>query len=155
MPAVSNLYRPGGQRWAPDADSVNAPDGVLLRADNLVPDVGGTLTLRRGSVIGSTHAAGDVSTLHAVELANGVTQHCHMVDDTLYVNDVPIGSFDGTGDLAIGNDSYQVFVARGTTKKKWDGTHYNNWGVTAPTEAPVLTAVASVTSTVADFNTGE
>ena len=156
MPSVSNLFRPGGQRWAPDADSVNAPDGVLLRADNLVPDVGGTLSLRRGSEIQATLAvAGDVHSLHTVELADGTTYRSRGVDDSLFINNILQGTFDGSGDIAIGDDSYQVFFARGTTKKKWDGTTYNNWGIAAPTIAPELAAVSAITSTVADFNTGE
>ena len=42
------LSRPIG-KWTPDADEVGAPEGVLLRADNTVPDETGARALRAGS----------------------------------------------------------------------------------------------------------
>ena len=36
---MKNLYKRGAPvGWMPDADAVNAPEGALLRADNIVPD---------------------------------------------------------------------------------------------------------------------
>ncbi len=58
------------------------------------------------------------------------------------------------GDFAFADDSYQCFVARGKTKKKWDGERLNNWGIAAPTKAPTLTAIDAIQSVVATFASG-
>jgi len=157
--SVSNLFTKMGLQWMPDADAVNAPPGALLRADNLVPDKIGALDLRRGSSIlysGLDGGADDsVHSLHTVELADGTTYRAKGIGDKVFLNGTSQGSFDGTGDIAIGDDAYQMFFARGTTKKKWDGTNWHNWGVTAPIAAPTLAAVNSVTTTIAAFNNSE
>jgi len=159
MSSVSNLFKKIGLQWLPDADSVNAPDGALLRADNLVPDKIGALDLRRGSTPIYENLDGgtddSIHSLHTVELANGTTYRVKGVGDKVYINGVSQGTFDGSGDTSIGDDSYQLFMARGTTKKKFDGTNWNNWGVAAPIAAPTLAAVTSVTKTVAAFDNSE
>lgn len=155
--AVSNSFRQTKFSWMPDADSVNAPEGALLRADNLVPDSLGAASLRRGSsTVYSGLAAQEIDSLHTVELSDGVTYRAMGVDNTLYIDGLPKGDpFDGTGDISFGNDSYQIFAARGTKKVKWDGTTLNNWGIAAPEAAPTLAAVTAITSTVAQFDTSE
>src|SRR3990167_996307 len=159
MASVSNLFKRIRLQWLPDADAVNAPDGALLRADNLVPDKVGALDLRRGStsIYESLDGGTDdsVHSLHTVELANGTTYRVKGVGDKVYINGVSQGTFDGSGDTSIGDDSYQLFMARGATKKKFDGTNWNNWGIAAPIAAPTLAAVTSVTKTIAAFNNSE
>ena len=125
--SVSNLFKRGGLQWMPDADSTNAPGTALLRADNLVPDQSGARSVRPGSAkiynnLNPT-GAGDVDALHTAELANGTTYRVAGVDNRIFINGVDQAvALDGTGDLAVGNDGYQIFMANGTKKKKYDGT---------------------------------
>lgn len=158
--SVSNLFRRGGLRWEPDSDAVNASETALLRCDNLVPDQTGALTLRPGSA--KLHSnlnptgAGDVTAFHTVELANGTTYRVAGVDDRIFINGTDQGiALDSTGDLAVGNDSYQLFMARGTKKRKFDGSSFMNWGITRPEGAATLAAVAAITKTAADFDNTE
>src|SRR3990167_6596327 len=158
--SVSTLFRKGGLQWLPDSDAVNAPEQALLRADNLVPDQTGALALRQGSakLHSSLNAtgAGDVTAIHTVELANGTTYRVAGIDDRVFINGTDQGvALNGTGDLAIGNDSYQMFMARGTTKKKWDGSSFMNWPISGPEGKVTLAAVAAITKTAADFDSTE
>ena len=158
MPTVENLFKSGGLRWHPDADTVNAPEGVLLRADNLVPDRDGAMSLRKGSEIlySGLGSPGNIHSLHTAELPDGTTYRVAGVDDTIVINgETQSTGVTGTGDLALADDSYQIFMARGTTKKKWDGTNLNNWSIAAPPDAPTLSAETAITSTIADFNNSE
>jgi hypothetical protein len=157
--SVSNLFKKMGLRWTPDADSVGAPEGALLRADNLVPDAVGALVLRNGSEkIYDSLVGNDVKSVHTVELADGTTYRATGVTDTVYINGTEaVNTVNGTGDIAFGNDGYQMFMARGTTKKKYGpepaagNTNYQiyDWGVAAPSGRPTLTALASIQKTVA------
>jgi hypothetical protein len=154
------LFKGGGLRWSPDSDAVNASDDALLRADNLVPDQTGALALRNGSTRLYTAlnaaGAGDVNALHTVELSNGTTYRVAGIDDRIFINGVDQSvTLDGSGDLAIGDDSYQVFMARGTKKKKYDGSVFRNWGITRPVGTPTLAAVAAITKSAAAFDSSE
>jgi hypothetical protein len=94
--------------------------------------------------------------MYTVELNDGTTYRGTGVDNTIYINGVQKDSnVDGSGDIAMGDDSYQMFFARGTTRKKWDGTNWNNWSIGKPTGKVTLAAATSVTSTIADFNNSE
>jgi len=128
----------------------------LLRADNLVPDKQGALSLRSGSAEVYTDLGTTVHSLHTAELNNGTTYRAAGVDDTIYINGINKQSgVDGSGDIAMGDDTYQMFFARGTTRKKWDGTNWYNWSIEQPTEAPTLEAVAAITTSAAAFNDSE
>lgn len=154
--SVSNLFKRSGLKWLPDADIINAPEDALLRADNLVPDKIGALTLRRGSSQTYTGLDGDtIHSLASLELYDGNTYHAMGVGDNVYVNDTKLGSMNGSGDIAIGDDSYQIFFARGNSKKKFDGENWYNWGIGKPLSAPSVDAVSNVSSTIADFNNSE
>jgi hypothetical protein len=160
--AQQNLFRSGQNlRWWPDADSVGAPDDVLLRATNLVPDPDGLLALRMGSstvyqnLIG---ASARVHTLLTRMLVDGVSYRFAGVDDKVFRNGEDFGiTFGGTSgaDIVMGDDAYQAFFARGSTKKKFDGSHLHNWAIPAPEFAPTLAAVTAITDGVATFNTAE
>lgn len=160
---VQNLFRRGGNLgWLPDADSVNAPEGALLRADNIILDELGALALRKGSSkIYDSMADADIHTINTFlltgfdESAEG-TYRLSGQGSKLYKNGVDTGvEFDGSGDFAMGSDSYQAFIARGTTKKKFDGMSVRNWGIAAPSTAPSLEGSTAVSVTVASFNTAE
>lgn len=98
----------------------------------------------------------DVHSLHTVELADGVTYRVLGAGNRVFSNGVDQGvNFDGSGDIAFGDDSYQIFMARGSTKKKTDGSGFFNWGIAPPVSAPTLQAVNNLSSTIASFNAGE
>ena len=159
---TQNLFQQGGLRWHPDSDAVNAPEGVLLVADNLVPDKEGALALRRGSSQSRTSLGTDVTAIYTAPLSGTMYQGLS-VDDDIYVDGVrqTNADVDGAGDIAMGDDAYQLFFARGTTRKKYDPTAeggsgaFYNWSIGRPVAAPTLVAVASITSTIADFNNSE
>jgi len=158
--SVSNLFKRGGLQWMPDSDSTNAPENALLRCDNLVPDQSGALAVRQGSakIYSSLNPTGDgdVDALHTVELANGTTYRVAGVDNRIFINGVDQAvTLDGTGDLAIGNDGYQIFMANGTKKKKYDGSSLMEWGITRPVGVATLAAVTSVTKSAAGFDDAE
>lgn len=152
--SVSNLFRKMGLKWTPDADAVNAPDTALLRADNLVPDQIGGLALRAGSTALYTGIQGDdVHSLHTVELSNGTLYRVKGAGARISINGADQGEeFSGSGDIAIGNDGYQIFVARGNTKKKFDGTTFQDWALTKPEGTPTLAAVTAITKSAAAFS---
>ena len=162
--SVSNLFKRTGLRWRPDADAVGAPDGVLLRATNMVPDAEGALELRKGSDILYSGLESSVHSLYSAKLAgnsvttNDATYRMAGAGDTVYIDGSPqIASVGGTSgnDVAFGDDFRQMFIARGDTRKKFDGSSVYEWSIPAPTEAPTLASVAAITSTVADFNDSE
>jgi len=145
-----------GWRWHPDADSVNAPDGVLLHATNTIPDATGARVLRRGSRdIYTGFADLNVNALYS-PILQGTKYRFAGVDDQVYRDGMSFGTaFDGSGDISFGDDAYQAFFARGTTKKKFDGSNFYNWGIDAPAYAPTLSAIDAITETVATFDSGE
>ena len=155
---MPSLFRKtSGWRWSPDSDAVNAPEGALLRAHNTIPDEHGSRSLRAGSVAIYTGLQEQrVHSLYTPTLQNTVWRLAG-VDNQAYKNGVSFGTeFDGSGDMAFSDDSYQAFIARGKTKKKWDGTTLNNWGISAPNLKPTLVAVDAITANVAIFaSTGE
>src|SRR3989304_3161620 len=114
-------------RWFPDADVVGAPNGVLLRADNTIPDVSGARVLRAGSnalVTGLQDLR--VGSIHTSTL-NGTQWRMLGAGNRVYANDTVLGGeFDSSGDIVFGDDSYQIFAARGKVKKKWDGVMFHN-----------------------------
>src|SRR5512147_2058641 len=106
MPSISNLFRRGGLKWHPDADATTAPDDALLRADNLVPDATGSLTLRRGSEVVYSSLGTEVHSLYTAELIDGSTYRVAGVDDSIVVNGAAQASgLAGTGDFALGDDA--------------------------------------------------
>lgn len=145
-----------GLGWFPDADEVNAPDGALLRADNLVLDETGALALRAGSSkLDSSLVGGAAHTVRSFYL-NDTLHRFAAVGDKLYRNGVDTGLvFTGSGDFSFGTDAYQTFVARGTTRKKYDGTNFFDWNIKAPTGKPILSKGNAITSTVAEFDASE
>lgn len=150
---MSNLFRrdfSGG--WFPSADAHNAPPGVFLRADNTVLDDEGILSERSGSAtinIGAAIGAGNAfHSLHTAYIA-GTRYRMAGVGNFAYSNGTEIGdlttpvTFAGSGDIAMADAFGQIFMARGTTKKKFAGnftTGPTNWGMTAPDLAPTIRA---------------
>jgi len=157
MPSVENLFKQGGLQWMPDSDSISASDNVLLDATNLVPDQTGALALRPGStkLYSGLNNAGAVNTLRTVELSNGTKYRCAGIVDKVFIDGSDQGTtFTGSGDIAIGDDAYQIFFARGTTRKKFDGT-WNEWGIPKPEGVVTLSAVAAITKVAAEIDASE
>ena len=153
---MENLYRTAtGYKWWPDADNSSAPEWALLRADNMVADPDGVLALRAGSEVVHFGMGERVHTLYSGVLG-GTRRRYAGVDNKLFADDQDSGlEFTGEGDIAVSDDSFQAFFARGTTKKKHDGVTYHNWPIRAPDFAPTLTAVTAITDEVASFNSTE
>jgi hypothetical protein len=155
---VGNILRPaGGLKWNPDADIAGAPPGTLLRADNTVGDRSGSRALRAGSEPVYTGFQDLlVNDLYSTTL-QGVSWLMAGVSNRVYANGVPVGSpFEPpTTDIAFGDDAYQVFAARGKTRKKWDGIQLHNWSIAAPSLAPLVSAENLTSVTVASFDSAE
>jgi len=107
--SISNLFKPGGLTWRPDANSINAPDGTLLRADNMVPDEDGALSVRRGSRELYTFPLGteDVHSLYTYEGSDGYTYRMMGVDDQVYKNPGP-GNHTAIWERLYGEDAERV-----------------------------------------------
>jgi len=225
--SVSNLFKPGGLVWRPDANNINAPEGTLLRADNMVPDEDGSLSVRRGSreLYLFPDGTEDVRNLYTVEMSDGYTYRMMQADDQMYVDPHPANhtahwevriaqaasyevllqfnytggswekdyantgdvgpapftatwegptgndyvaslvtalepinfnvTFAGTGDIAIGDDHQQIFMARSTTRKKFDGHSFMNWSIPKPSAVATLSAVVPTSTDVITFASGE
>jgi hypothetical protein len=150
-------------KWVPDSDDVNADDSVALRLDNTIPDQLGARRLRYGSK--TIYAGvGPVESLYTPILQD-VTYRLVQSGDNLHVGSAPFlddGStpllvephFDGSGDFSYGDDSYQCFIARGKTKKKWDSGRILEWGIAPPTQKATLSAVDSALYVISTFGSG-
>ncbi len=65
------------------------------------------------------------------------------------------GGSQTDNDIAMGDDSYQAFFARGKTAMKFDGKRIYKWGIPAPQIKPQIEAVDAITLTIGDFNASE
>jgi hypothetical protein len=113
------------------------------------------LSLRAGSIRKFTGMGEKTHSLYNAILGgeNFEFQGC---DDNVFRNGIDFGTvFDGFGDIAMGDDAYQAFFARGTVKKKFDGTNFHNWPIPAPEFPATLTAVPAITTVVASFDQSE
>jgi len=164
---MGNLFKRGWNLgWYPDADSHNAPPGSLLRADNVTLDEAGALSLRHGSTklsrLGRIDTEGaiiyttdNVDTVRSFLLREQMRRFCQ-ADDTLYLDGMSLGgAFDGIGDMAFGTDSYQAFVARGTTKRKHDGLTYHRWDIPPPELPPLLAPSNALYTELVSFSSTE
>jgi len=149
-------------KWVPDSDDVNADDSVALRLDNTIPDQLGARRLRYGSDTVYTGLS-SVDSIYTPVL-QGDTFRMVQSGDNLHVGSAPfvhdatppvVGvGFDGSGDFSYGDDSYQCFIARGKTKKKWDGERILEWGIASPIVKATLSAVDSVQYVIATCGKG-
>lgn len=107
--SVSNLFKPGGLAWRPDANAINAPDGALLRCDNMVPDEDGALSVRRGSRELYDFPAGteDVRSLYTYEAYDGYTYRFMQADDQVYKNPGP-GNHTAIWERQFGQDGEKI-----------------------------------------------
>lgn len=128
--------------WSPDVDAVNAPPGALLRGDNLIHDELGVLALRQGvtKINGVAFSDIDVHSLFTV-VRSGSRYRYAGAGAKVYRNSSDVGvTFDGSGDIQFGSHMGQTLIARGTTKKKDDGTEVRNWGIAMTGGTPLVTA---------------
>lgn len=163
---LKNLFKrgaPGG--WQPDVDAVNASEGALLVATNILADEVNISALRRGSstlysdLLGSVQATG-VHSLYSTTIPvpdpDGSRYDLAFSGEKLYINGVDKGIvMDGSGDVASGDDAYQIFFARGKTKLKWNGESVYNWSIPAPSSAATLAAGTAIRTVYFTFAAGE
>lgn len=117
--------------WVPDADAVDAPPGSLLRADNMILDEEDILSCRLGSskINGSPFADTDIHSLHTQSL-NGVRYRMAGAGAKVYANGSALSpTFANSGDIQFGTHMGQIFMARSTSRHKYDGTTVRNWGI--------------------------
>lgn len=158
---MGDAYRRNfGRGWFPSADSVGAPQDALLRADNLILDEEGVISLRLGSskINASPIADLDIHTLFTI-FRSGTKQRYYGAGNRIYIDGVaptPDFAFDGSGDLSFGSWLSHVFAGRGTVKKKHNGTDLTNWGMDPPTKMPRVQAAANpYTVSIATCNSAE
>jgi len=106
----------GWAGWRPDANSINAPDGTLLRADNMVPDEDGALSVRRGTRVLYTFPLGteDIRSLYTYEGSDGYTYRLMQADDQCTWTRIPepygsLGGQDSRGRVPRGAPSAQLY----------------------------------------------
>lgn len=151
------LHRRAVGGWNPSADANNAPQGALLRADNLQLDELGALALRKGSakVNADPYTDLDVHSLGSFNLG-GTRYRMAAAAADVYANGVSLGlTMAGSGDVAMHSHLGQVFMARSTSKHKYDGATVRTWGLPAPTTAPLVTAVDLTSKYFATCASGE
>lgn len=144
--------------WMPDADEVNGPPNCLLRADNLVLDELGVAALRQGSSKINSSALGDtdVHSLFTVVRSGTRLRYAGAGDDVYCNSSSILSSINGSNDIFFGSHMGQTLIARGTTKKKHDGTTVRNLGIAMTGGAPtVQAALAPNTKQFATWALGE
>lgn len=116
--------------WSPDADALEAPPGTLLRSDNLILDDRNAMTLRRGSTkINSVALPAAAHSLFTAVL-DGIRYRMWGVANDVYANGLSLSqAFAGSGDIQFESYKGQIFMARGSTRLKYDGTTVRNWGI--------------------------
>ncbi len=130
--------------WLPDADPTQCPPDALLRADNLILDELGALSLRYGSVKINALAFADTD-IHSLYTAvlSGTRYRMAGATNAVYANGTSIASgVNGANDIAFGSHRGQILFARGTTTKKYDGTTVRNWGIGMTGGVPTVVQVA-------------
>src|SRR3990172_7141021 len=142
----------------PDADPTGAPADALLRGDNLVLDELGTLALRSGSakINAAAYADLDIHSL-ATFVLNGTRYRMAGAGNSVYANGVAVEtSLAGSGgDIAFGSHLGQMFFARSSSKKKYDGSTVRNWGIAMTGGAPTVAALASDSKVFASCDSSE
>lgn len=144
--------------WVPDADEVNCPPNGLLRMDNLILDEEGVLAARRGSVKINAAAFADVD-VHSLftVVRSGTRLRYAGAASAVYRNGVSIISgVNGSNDIYFGSHMGQTLIARGTTKRKDDGTSVTNLGIAMTGGAPTIFAsLAARTKQIASWAIAE
>lgn len=144
--------------WIPDADEVNCPPNGLLRMDNLILDELGVLASRRGStkINAAAFADADIHSLYTV-VRSGSRLRYAGASSAVYRNGTSIISgVNGSNDIYFGSHMGQTLIARGTTKRKDDGTTVTNLGISMTGGAPAIqTSLAARTKQIASWAIAE
>ncbi len=73
---------------------------------------------------------------------NGSRYRMTGATNAVFANGTSIATgVNGSEDISFGSHLGHILFARGTTKKKFDGTTVRNWGIAASTVAPIVTAI--------------
>lgn len=144
--------------WLPDADSINCPENGLLRMDNLILDELGVLSARKGAskINAAAFADTDIHSLFTV-VRSGTRNRYAGATNAVYRDGTSIISgVNGSNDIFFGSHMGQTLIARGTTKRKDDGTTVRNLGIAMTGGAPTINATLSArTSQIASWAIAE
>lgn len=158
---MGNLFRQDGFiGWVPRVDDVNADPGILVRADNLLVDEKGALTLRPGSELAYS-VSGQVNKIHSAILhPGGVSTQVDIVAAgvDIYHGNTAIGQVGASPkgyDVAIGADLWDAFIAGGSQKFRYDGETSHSWGLSRPPTAPTLNVSSPIAATVSNCSSTE
>jgi hypothetical protein len=150
MNSISRKDYSGG--WKPSSDAVNCPKNAVLRMDNLVLDDRGILSLRKGISTAISAPGASISNLFTANL-NGTKYRMVASGSGVYANGATTGAvIPGSGDIQFGSAIDQIFFARSTAKKKFDGTTLRNWGIQPISAAPTTAAAATNTKVFGSMN---
>lgn len=136
---MGKIFRSNWSRgWLPSADAQHCPKDGLLRMDNCILDEQGVVAKRLGYSGIGTYGS-DIHSLFTVNLNGTKTRFCGTAAD-VYANGASLGlTLTGTGDTSFGSMAGQVFMTRGTSHYKYDGTTLRPWGV-EQADAPTVIA---------------
>lgn len=146
--------------WDPSQDAYKGDLRAMLRADNLVLDDKGTVTLRKGSSkIGGVADGGETEvhslSSHTIDFSR---YRIAGIDNSVYVNGSrKQQSVDGTGTIHITAMLRRLFWARGSTRSRYNPSSgsVRNWGIDEPIAAPTLTALDPFTKSICPFGAAE
>jgi hypothetical protein len=141
---MANLFaKDGFVGWIPRVDATNADPGLLLRADNLVVDEKGALTLRPGSsILHSALEGGATNAVNSIHTGNldGEDKFFYAVGTNIYDGSTLLGAMDDNSDTetAIASSSRHAFFGRGSTRKYYSGTTLFDWTPKRISTAPTV-----------------
>jgi hypothetical protein len=141
--------------WQPDADPIGGPATALLRADNLILDERGALTLRPGAtkINDVALADHDVHSLFTAMLS-GTRYRMVGAGNEVYANGGALTGVSGSGDVAFGSGFGDILIARGGTKLKYNGS-LRSWGIGVAGGPPTFTVVTADTTVLMTGDAGE
>lgn len=131
--------------WQPSADAFACPPNGFLRFDNLTLDELGAVSLRPGSakINSSAFSSTDIHSLFTATIS-GTRYRMAGATDAVFANGTSVASsLNGSNDVSFGAHMGHILFARGTSKKKYDGTTVRNWGIAAPGAAATLAGIAA------------
>lgn len=138
-PQISKFLS-GGLNLLASGDSI--PEGQCVAAQNWRTDRVGILRSRKSNSAAVASPGGNVHTLVSVQRVAGTSRYFG-TDDKLYSGVTLLDSgFDGTP-LGVVSFQDQLWVMNRSKQKKHDGTTWNNWTPTAPTDPPTYAVPAT------------
>ncbi len=124
-------------------DPTTAPDGMVVRAKNVVFDRDGIIEIRGGAVRG-LHSTGGTAVLKLFEHNEDIYSWSNtdlykngVITDT--AAELTVARPEAVRYAAYNSSTDSMFFLNGTDRKRVEGAVTYEWGVAAPTAKPVLT----------------